>query len=417
MHFHRTLAIAAMVAFGFACGEPSAPAKPISFASISAGYAHTCGISIDGAAYCWGSNNHAQLGGGPRAPLDSYFYPAAISGEVSFTALSGGGLHTCGLDAGGTAYCWGASQYGQVGAKATESCFALPCASSPVPILDVPAFRMIAAGYSHTCALSSTGDIYCWGDNHYGQLGNDSVDATTWTPRQVPRPGTAEFVGLDAGQWHTCGVSSDGQAYCWGLNDWGQVGAAAKDTCLSEDAVSHHPCSRTPVLAASGLTLLAIGAGWGHTCGLTTSGATYCWGYDGSGQLGIEPDSVATECPVQPASKRCGLTPVRVSGDLAFVSLTVGGSHNCGLLATGEAYCWGGHLLGQLGDCSLRDFSSLPRPVCGGHLFAMLSAGSGHTCAIDLNQKAFCWGPNDSGQLGSGSLNAFGPVPVGSPQR
>ena len=417
MRVDQTLAFAA-IAIQFACSQPSAPAATISFASVSAGGSHTCGLSTEGRTYCWGSNTFAQLGGGPSTLLESHFYPAVVAGDVAFMAVSAGGLHTCALDASGTAYCWGANQYGQLGIgsdPAPERCRSTPCASTATAVSGALQFRVITAGWGHTCALSRSGDVYCWGDNRQGELGNDSIQLGTSTPTRVPRPGDADFVALGAGQWHTCAVSADGRAYCWGQNNWGQVGPAAKDTCFAQDATKL-PCSRTPVLAAAGLALVTIGGGWGHTCALASDGATYCWGYDGSGQLGVEPVSVSMECPLRPESRQCSPQPLRVAGNLAFVALTVGGSHNCGLLENGEAYCWGGHLVGQLGDCSLRDYSAVPRPVCGGHRYILLSAGSGHTCAVAVAHDAYCWGPNDSGELGSGTLTAFGPVPVGPPE-
>src|SRR5438876_932194 len=306
MRVDQTLAFAA-IAIQFACSQPSAPAATISFASVSAGGSHTCGLATVGRTYCWGSNTFAQLGGGPSTLLESHFYPAVVAGDVAFMAVSAGG------------------------------------------------------------------------------------------------------------QCDTSAESADGRAYCWGQNNWGQVGPAAKDTCFAQDATKL-PCSRTPVLAAAGLALVTIGGGWGHTCALASDGATYCWGYDGSGQLGVEPGSVSMECPLRPESKQCSPQPLRVAGNLAFVALTVGGSHNCGVLGYGEAECWGGHLIGQLGDCSLRDYSAVPRPVCGGHHYVLLSAGSGHTCGVAVDHDAYCWGPNDSGELGSGTLTAFGPVPVGPPE-
>jgi alpha-tubulin suppressor-like RCC1 family protein len=417
MRVFEAVTLATIAAVTFACGEATAPAEPISFVSLNAGYSHTCGLAVDGQSYCWGSNAYAQLGGGPKTPLLDHLFPLAVTGGVTLTALFPGGLHTCALDAAGTAYCWGANQYGQLATDpghAQETCRSLPCVSSPTATSNALQFLIIAAGMGHTCALTGAGTVYCWGDNHDGQLGDDSIGPVTSSPTRVKAPNGVTFVALGAGQRHTCALSADGQAYCWGQNNWGQVGPAAKDACVGEGGITD-PCSKTPVLAGEGLTFVTIGGGWGHTCALVADGATYCWGYDGSGQLGVEPDSVTTECPFLPSSHRCSLQAVRVSGDLALVALAVGGTHNCGLLASGEAYCWGGHLVGQLGDCSVRDYSSLPRPVCGHHRYVTLSAGSGHTCAIALDHRGYCWGPNDSGQLGSGTLTAFGPVPVGPP--
>src|SRR5947199_6522750 len=112
MRVDQTLAFAA-IAVQFACSQPDGPGATISFASVSAGGSHTCGLSTEGRTYCWGSNTFAQLGGGPSTLLESHFYPAVVAGDVAFMAVSAGGLHTCALDASGTAYCWGANQYGR----------------------------------------------------------------------------------------------------------------------------------------------------------------------------------------------------------------------------------------------------------------------------------------------------------------
>ncbi len=216
---------------------------------------------------------------------------------------------------------------------------------------------------------------------------------------------------MSAGNSHTCALAEGGQAYCWGGNGLAQVGPSATDTCFRADGRADS-CSATPVRAAQGLMFQAIAASAAHTCGLATDGAVYCWGYGGSGLLGVEPDAVAGECPGTSLGT-CSLSPIRVSGDLAFVSLTGGGS-SCGLTEDERAYCWGTNLLGQLGDCSTREYSSLPQPVCGDHRFTLLEAGGGHACGLTADGAAFCWGRNDSGQLGAGTHGSvvYGPVKV-----
>lgn len=216
--------------------------------------------------------------------------------------------------------------------------------------------------------------MYCWGANSSGQLGSGRSGSNASDPTPIAVDGL-KFVTVSAGQSHTCALTEDGQAYCWGENRMAQVGPLGADTCLREDATPFS-CSAAPVPAADGLRFATIGAAVWHTCGLTTDGAAYCWGHGDSGRLGVEPDSVADDCPLS-NSANCSLSAVRVSGGLTFVSLTVGGNHACGLTEEGQTYCWGSHLLGQLGDCSLRLYSSV---VSGGPRLTDVAA---ENCTLD----------------------------------
>src|SRR5947199_5813563 len=189
MRVDQTIAVPS-IAIQFASSQPSPHAATISFPSLSAGGSHTCGLSTEGRTYCWGSNTFAQLGGGPSTLLESHFYPAVVAGDVAFMAVSAGGLHTCALDASGTAYCWGANQYGQLGIgsdPAPERCRSTPCASTATAVSGALQFRVITAGWGHTCALSRSGDVYCWGDNRHGEPGTDSHDVGTATTEPVSR--------------------------------------------------------------------------------------------------------------------------------------------------------------------------------------------------------------------------------------
>src|SRR2546425_524199 len=210
--------------------------------------------------------------------------------------------------------------------------------SSPV-LVQAPAgvsFSAVTAGYSHTCGLATVAGAapYCWGGNGSGQLG-DGTTMSQSSPVLVQTPAGVSFTALTAGTAQTCGVTAAGVAYCWGANGSGQLGDG---TTTSRS---------TPVLVQSppGVTSTAVGAGASHAGGVTAAGAAYCWGGNGSGQLG---DGTNT-------TNR--LTPVLVQAPAgeSFKAVTAGAVHTCGVTAAGTAYCWGRNVEGQLGDGTTTD--------------------------------------------------------------
>ncbi len=243
------------------------------FRFLSSGGKHTCGITSAGAAYCWGWNGLGQLGNGTT--INSTI-PVAVSGAISFAAVSAGGEHTCGITNAGAAYCWGANAYGQVGNSDTTQ------STIPVAVSGGHSFATVSAGVYHTCGVTPTRVGYCWGNNVYGALGNGSM---TQSPTPVAVSGGFRFAAVSAGG-HTCGVTSAGAAYCWGEDLYGELGDGTITRLPSCSASGDFPCSTTPVAVSGGLTFTAVSVGAAHTCGVTTAGVTYCWGLNEHGQLG-----------------------------------------------------------------------------------------------------------------------------------
>src|SRR5881628_2321203 len=200
-------------------GATSTPfAVTLTFAAVTTGDAHTCGVTAGGAAYCWGFNSVGQLGDGSTMNRLSPVLVAAPAG-VSFAAVDAGDFHTCGVTAAGTAYCWGANGSGQLGDGTMID------RSSPVPV-QAPAgvsFAAVTAGAAHTCGVTAAGAAYCWGDNGFGQLG-DGTTTSQSSPVLVQAPPGVSFAAVTAGRLHTCGVTPAGTAYCWGSNSVGQLG-------------------------------------------------------------------------------------------------------------------------------------------------------------------------------------------------
>ena len=238
---------------------------------------------------------------------------------------------------------------------------------------DALSFRgaTLAAGESQTCGISTNGSTYCWGNNGYGELGNGTVPPNTAIiPTLVA--GGITFNAVAAGRFHTCGLSTLGDAYCWGWNILGQIG-----TGTTADAT-------VPTAVIGGLKFSALAVGQYHSCGLTPTGAAYCWGQSDDGNTAIT-------------------TPTAVPGGITFAAITAGGIHNCGLTVSGAAYCWGNNTYGA-GGTGTTDWLVAPTLVSGGHTFASLAAGQVHTCGITLIGDAYCWGINQWGQLGSESV-------------
>jgi alpha-tubulin suppressor-like RCC1 family protein len=241
----------------------------------------------------------------------------------------------------------------------------------------------VVAGGESTCALIKDGSVKCWGKNEFGQLG-DGTTRDRNTPVAVV--GIQESVkAIALGGDHACALSESGAVQCWGKNDVGQLGNGTTQDSLS------------PVMVAgleSGVAAIAASAWDGTTCALTVAGGVKCWGDNFGGQIG---DGSADGSPV----------PVDVSGlDQGVTAIAVGQqSHVCALTAQGKVVCWGTNGAGQLGDGTTENRSQ-PVEVRGltGRI-VQITAGFGHTCALDEAGEVFCWGLNDNMQLGDGTTN------------
>ena len=371
-------------------GEVTAP-KPPQFVSVSAGSDHTCGVTSAGAAYCWGYNGFGQLGNGTTTGSTT---PVAVSGGLTFAAVSVGGAtggiddQSCGITRAGMAYCWGSNTWGALGAGTSTlppACGGFRCSTTPVAVSGGITFVAVSAGATHTCGLTATGAAYCWGQNVYGALGNGTT-ADTATPVAVS--GGLTFASLSSGQLYTCALTPAGAAYCWGFNLDGQLGDGTTTNRWA------------PVAVSGGVAFAAlVGGGAGHTCGLTAAGVAYCWGDNGDGELGTGTST--------PSYSR---TPVVAASGLAFASLSAGGFHTCGVTRSGAAYCWGQNSDGELGDGTTTGpqrcqavCSTIPIAVSGGLSFAGLSLGGFYSCGVSSAGTAYCWGGNRYGELGNGT--------------
>ena len=356
----------------------------VTFTQVSAGYFHTCGVTTSGAAYCWGYNFSGQLGDGTGTSYRTA--PAPVAGGLDDTAVSAGGGfpsgvpgHTCGTTAGGAAYCWGYNASGQLGDGTTTN------RTSPVPVSGGLNVTTVGAGTGHTCAVTTSGEAYCWGANFRGQLGDGSTVVPSSSPVRVF--GVLTFTAVGAGSAYSCGLTTGSVLACWGFNGDGELG----------DGTTVDRPVPAPDLSPSDVAGLSTGTY--HACAVTTNGGAYCWGYNTSGQLG---DGTTVT--------RMSATPV--AGGLGFAAVSAGYQHSCGVTPSGAAYCWGWNAYGQLGDgtTATRPTAGL---VSGGLTFRSVSTGVYHTCGVTTDGVAYCWGYNPFGALGNGTTTSSPtPVPV-----
>jgi alpha-tubulin suppressor-like RCC1 family protein len=297
-------------------------------------------------------------------------------GDSQWAAVSVGSDHTCGLRVSGAVFCWGSNRFYQLGVAHVEtSCggttSAYDCALTPQAVQPGVKFASISAGARHSCAINVSREAYCWGSNEYGQVG----DFTTTSPTLVRVPGSLGWTQISAGFTHTCAVRTDGALYCWGANDRGQLGVG---TITASSGMS-----RVPI----GVPIASVSTGQQRTCARSTLGAVYCWGsiwISRSGGLEMS---------------RAQSTPLLVPGSPSMSWVSVGSFTTCGADLSGVAYCWEGNPRGQLGD-GTQDGSTVPKRIASELQFVQVSAGIVQSCGVTNSGAGYCWGDDTFGQLG-----------------
>jgi len=412
--------VALAAGLGLLAATPQAApvvAQPAGRPTISASGEHPCALT-GGRAYCWGNNNDGELGNGTTTS-SSVPVPVTTGGVLAGKTLTeittGDSLDTCALDTAGAAFCWGKGSLGLLGNGLTISS-TLPVAVKTSGVLAGKTLTQISAGYNETCALDSVGAAFCWGNNLNGELGNGTTTSSS-VPVAVKTSGVLAgktLTQISAGFLEVCAVDSAGAAFCWGFNGSGQLGNPSASSSDVPVAVD-----RSGVLA--GRVLTQISAGFLQVCGLDSAGHAFCWGNNAYGQLG-NGTTTSSDVPVA----------TQTSGALAGKALTQVSTNfyqTCAVDSVGTSYCWGGNPDGELGDGTTQD-SHIPVAVdtngaLAGKTLAQISSGDDNTCAQRSVGTVYCWGSNEHGQLGSGTaalgstvpvaVKAFGPQPPQPP--
>jgi alpha-tubulin suppressor-like RCC1 family protein len=319
---------------------------------IVVGLDHACGLAEAGAAYCWGRHDYGQLGAGA---VESGLDAVRVSSPEPLVSLSLGDRVSCAVSVSERGYCWGSRFHSLLG----DGIRSPSRVDTPQLIaLDVP-IRSLDAGPHHTqCAITTGGEAYCWGHNDFGQVGQGVATQRILTPTLLPADGPVRETALSA--FHGCALLMSGSTWCWGGEGFNEPG---------EDGVT---LSRPPGPLPGDPGLASLARGIFGTCGLTADGTGFCWGRQPHMQaFGLERS----------------LRPPAAVGDFRFESLAVGEFHACGVLIGGEGTCWG--LPGQ----SVPG----PSPVADAEQFA---ASWFFICALDSEGAPWCWGSD------------YGPIPI-----
>jgi alpha-tubulin suppressor-like RCC1 family protein len=362
--------------------------------AVTAGHYHTCALKAEGGVSCWGSNAYGQLGDGMPAPTRRAVDVVGLdSGVVGITA---GGFHTCALTNAGAVKCWGRNSFGQLGDGTNVT------SAVPVDVAGLTSgVRAVEAGAHHTCALTTSGRVYCWGWNNSGQLGIPAEASTNRPQDQVDLPPTA--IAIAVGDAHTCALMREpgvGEVYCWGWNHRGQLGRATSTPSDGRPEAVSGLEADVSAIAAGGYNAVEVDETFGtafsgsSTCALVGDGGVRCWGTIAGGASPTDVPSLAS----------------------GVKSIAVGGWHACAVTYVGYTKCWGSNSAGQLGDGSTLGSSTPVDPVeidaevsgvAVSSGFATEGAGSslnlyhGHSCAVKRSGGVDCWGANLRDQLGS----------------
>lgn len=339
--------------------DTSGVLKDKTLISISASGDHTCAVDSDGKAYCWGHNNYGQLGDNTivdkHSPVEVDVNSIDNSGLAgknvksisSLTYSSATGSHTCVVADDDNAYCWGYNIYGQLGDTTTT----LKKVPTLVAMPNGLKVKVIARGSGqHTCAIGGDNNAYCWGYNLKGQLGNNSVVTYSSTPVAVDTSGLLfgkTVQNIVTGDYFSCAIASDSNAYCWGYNNYGQLGNGSYGSL----ADSRFPVAVNTVNGVSALyskSVASIAAGGNHTCAIANDSKSYCWGLGSSSQLGY--GNSTKYVPVAVDHSGTG----NFSGK-SILQISTGYSYSCANASDNTTYCWGSNSFNQLGNNNISD--------------------------------------------------------------
>lgn len=365
---------------------------------VVAGAGHSCVRNEIGRVWCWGSNHVGQLGNGKRssgaAPHigtlgnEDRNTPVATIELPAVTQIAAASTLSIGRTAD-QIWCWGGPFGWPVGASdGTEVSSATPLAAE---ILDdvISTFSEVEFGRQHACGRTAAGQVWCWGGNHWGALGDGSNEHS---PIPVAVEDLPVVQQVAAGKEHSCALDASGGVWCWGQNRFGAIGDG-----------SNVERRNNPVPVVDLANVSRVAAGSTNSCAIAEEGRVWCWGKNEFGQLGD-------------GSQTSSNRPVAVEGILAMEDLALGSLHSCARGAEGEVWCWGRNNHGQLGDGSTND-SNRPVAVVDLPPVQEITVGYFHSCARTAAGGVWCWGLNGGGQLGNGSTDdSSRPVRVLDPE-
>ena len=361
--------------------------------SVFAGNGTTCAIDSDHIGFCWGLNEKGQLGNGVSTETGG---PRMFDTSDNWNSLDSGGEHTCGLkDDSGlmTLWCGGGNSFGQLGIGSTTNQAVTVQIKGSDGLHDY--WDSFSTGHYHSCAIDNSQALYCWGNNSHGQLGKGTVDGNVpanWTLAKVTA-GADDWSIVGAGASHTCGIKNSTELWCWGDNATGQIGDGGSGAGLRVSSPTQITSDMWLDVAVGGFIDSTHTEG-GHTCGIKiaalndTEGTLWCWGENDFSQLG-------NEATTNEAS------PTQIGFETDWASIDAGNQHTCAKKTDDTLYCWGRHTLGQTGvGASNTTFTqSLPGQISG--TWGDYDLGYNSNCGVNASNALFCWGDNSTKQITS----------------
>lgn len=386
---------------------------PLLFKKVSPSTEHICGLSLNNKIWCWGNNVVGNLGNNSKV---SSPVPQTIHSRnnLRFTHLSSGRYNNCALSFEGELWCWGPDYGGKLGNK-DKGASIIP---ERIPIVINPPeeesltcnlndgncssnYTKLTATGGSICGLTQENQLWCWGSNSENQLGIASINYSI-LPRHLNSISelepTPDFIDVSMGNLHTCAISDDNKGWCWGKGEYGQL---ANGESGDAGIQSEYPSQiSAPANLGRDLSLTQISSGVFHSCGLDDENKIWCWGDNEYGQLGTRNNELAN------LPTKIDHDPLELGNELNFTAVSSGNYHSCGLDTENKIWCWGYNQSGQLG-ISNNDDTNQPTKInhdpqnTGNEIeFIYLNASRNHSCAIDFFNKAWCWGLNNSYQLG-----------------
>lgn len=379
-------------------GVQAGNAVPVEFAAsirqpgIAVGLAHNLAWTSDGTLWAWGYNSDGELGDNSTTSRDKPVPVRRAPGMGRIAKAAAAGYHSVAVDDEGVVWAWGQNGYGQLGNNTTMQ------SNVPVRVLfpvNTPPITAVACGRNHTLALDENGGVWAWGNNGSGRLGNGNTSPHSSIPVAVTKPlGMGTVVALAASDASSYALDDSGEVWAWGYNGNGQLG------------IGNFTPQTTPVQVhtSTGLpAIVSLAANGSHVLARAANGAVWAWGYNGYGQLGI--GSTTQQTRPQPITS--GLTSSRFLG--------TGSDHSLGVANTGDAWAWGDNGTGQLGNNSTTQSTSPTQvfSVSGGlENVLQIAGGDWHSLALKEDGTLWAWGNNSQGRLGVGTTPSQSLVPV-----
>ena len=349
---------------------------------VVAGNYFSCALLSSGKVACWGSNQNGQLGNGEKGIAKEQTKPVLVNGLSDITAVAADAAFACAVSKTGKVWCWGNNYWGTLG-NGDSGPGKDKAAPGKIGMLDDAI--SVTSGERHGCALRAGGEIWCWGHNGDGQLGNGGTQATLGPIGAFG----SDWVAVSAGGTNTCGIRADGSVACWGDNEYGQCANGQSGSQKQEES---------PVTVPGIVNAHRIAVGERHVCARTKSHEVWCWGGGLSGQVG---DGNKAKVNTKPIKVKLPQT----------LEIAAGYLHTCVRTAANLIYCWGSNSYGQVGPGGSKVAEPLKQSGVMGA--TDVACGRSHSCMVRSDLSVWCWGDGGSGQLGNGGTkSSTAPVKV-----